>query len=514
MKKYIVMLGALCSLTLSSCSWLEVEPISDITNNGFWKTPDHFESFMVGAHSRFRSHSYRFSVMGEFRSDIFGEAPFGGEASQGMERFPNNSLNEENPGISNYGDFYNGINQLNLMIFQVNKSSVLDENSKKSYLAKSYGLRAFYYFQLLRTWGKVIIANDPTFGEDLDFSNLAKPVSSEDEVLSFILADIENSLTAFDNDYSLQKEKKNSWSKAASLMLKADVLLWKAKRMNGGSADVNTAKAALEDMMSHVTLSLQPNFKDVFSYENKNNSEIIFALKSENNEFSLWGDSYSGILLPQMSYLKAYYNQDGEIWNTTKDNLFGLMRLQVQRKHFESTFAEGDTRKDVTLKGVYRADGSMVACIPNKFQGTNIPGSINRAMLDDCPVYRYADALLLMAEAKAFLGESPADEINQIRRRAFGNDYFDAHAAEVAFPNQPQDADVNEAILQERLCEFFFEGKRWYDLRRFGDEYVFKYTTADKSDPRKLLWPIDKGTLTKNTALKQTPGYESATSGN
>ena len=31
-----------------------------------------------------------------------------------------------------------------------------------------------------------------------------------------------------------------------------------------------------------------------------------------------------------------------------------------------------------------------------------------------------------------------------------------------------------EAILKERLREFFFEGKRWYDLRRFGKDYVFK----------------------------------------
>ena len=52
-----------------------------------------------------------------------------------------------------------------------------------------------------------------------------------------------------------------------------------------------------------------------------------------------------------------------------------------------------------------------------------------------------------------------------------------------------------------------FEGKRWYDLRRFGNEYVFEYTTADASYPQRLLWPIDKNTLTNNPALEQTPGY-------
>ncbi|MGL5773505.1 MAG: RagB/SusD family nutrient uptake outer membrane protein, partial [Bacteroidales bacterium] len=250
--------------------------------------------------------------------------------------------------------------------------------------------------------------------------------------------------------------------------------------------------------------------KQIFAYNNKRNSEIIFAFKSEQDEFSLWDGAFSGSFLPQNAYLSTYYDENGNKWDTKNENMFGLMRMQVQQKHYESTFPEGDKRKQATLKGVFNADGTYAGCFPYKFQGTNLAGKTERAMLDDCPVYRYADALLLMAEAKAFIGESAADEINQIRRRAFGAEYFDANAATLAYPNQPQDKDVNEAILKERLCEFFFEGKRWYDLRRFGNEYVFKYTTADKADARKLLWPIDKGTLTKNTALTQTPGYEIA----
>lgn len=43
-------------------------------------------------------------LLGEARSDVFGGIPFGGEATQGMERFPYNTLNAENPGISGFGD--------------------------------------------------------------------------------------------------------------------------------------------------------------------------------------------------------------------------------------------------------------------------------------------------------------------------------------------------------------------------------------------------------------------------
>ncbi|MFM8361278.1 MAG: RagB/SusD family nutrient uptake outer membrane protein, partial [Haliscomenobacter sp.] len=63
------------------------------------------------------------------------------------------------------------------------------------------------------------------------------------------------------------------------------------------------------------------------------------------------------------------------------------------------------------------------------------------------------------------------------------------------------------ALLAERFYEFVFEGKRWYDLRRFGDAYVYKYTAVKPSESYKLLWPVDRNSLTNNRALKQNPGY-------
>ena len=65
------------------------------------------------------------------------------------------------------------------------------------------------------------------------------------------------------------------------------------------------------------------------------------------------------------------------------------------------------------------------------------------------------------------------------------------------------DADPVEAVLKERLREFIFEGRRWYDIRLF--DKAEKYSTAISS---RLLWPIDQGTLTNNNKLEQTPGYK------
>ena len=122
----------------------------------------------------------------------------------------------------------------------------------------------------------------------------------------------------------------------------------------------------------------------------------------------------------------------------------------------------------------------------------------------------------MLATAKAFLGEDIATEINAIRERAYGADYFSAHQSELAYPNDADgtfysgnqfvasDANPLEAILKERMREFLFEGKRWYDIRLMGNEFVTKYSTASLD---RLLWPIDENSLGENQALEQTPGY-------
>ena len=125
--------------------------------------------------------------------------------------------------------------------------------------------------------------------------------------------------------------------------------------------------------------------------------------------------------------------------------------------------------------------------------------------------------MLGLAEAKIFLGEGPTNEINAVRERAYGKEYFAQHN-ELAYPNDndaafysnnkfvaPDNAGAIEAVLKERMREFVFEGKRWYDLRLMGKEYVTKYSSASED---RMLWPIDENSLGENDALKQTPGYE------
>lgn len=507
MKKIYFYLTFIAFLLLESCDWLDTTPVSTVSDKQYWQTDDQYEAFMTGIHTRFREHSYTFFILGETRSDVFGDPPMGGTASQDLERLPYNTINEETPLVSNYGKFYENINQLNLMIEKTTGTTAISEDKRDYFLGQAYGLRAYYYFHLLRSWGNVVITTTPTYS--IDVSNLPKPASPAADVMKLIKEDIDASLKSFGSNYTI-KDQKAQWSKAASLMLQAEVYLWSSRQMNGGTNDAAIAKNALMDIQQNLPdLGLMDNFVDAFAYDLKGNKEIIFAVRNKVNESALWEGSFGGNFLPHSNGLNTYYDiATGELFDIVKENRFGLVKLGIRNANLYR-YDDEDSRKLGTLKGAYNKDENgnfvLASVFIYKYQGTQDVGD-SRSLNDDYPIYRYADLLLLLAEAKSLLGEDPIKEMNEVRKRAYAENYQESV---YGYPHQAIDTDVNEAILEERFKEFIMERKRWYDLRRFGSQYVFKYTWAEKGNEQKLLWPVDKATLTNNTALKQTPGYES-----
>lgn len=513
----LIAAAGLLMVTLGACKKdLALAPVSNLSDENFWKTTDQYDAFLSGVHSKFRGHNSSFMYLGELRSDIYGNDPgttgsFTGEASQGLERMWLHDLNLDIPGISNFGGFYTNINQLNLFINKLNTGNVVTETNKKYYLGIAYGMRAQYYYQLYRSWGKTVIQTEFVDAGSLDLFNLAKAASPEMEVMKLIKEDINRSEENFGTDYTI-KRNKGYWSKAATLMLKADVYLWTAHRA-GGAADALIAKTALTDIQSKVpglgllTTSANPlnkPYAEVFSGTNKGNKEIILASRNALNEAEM--SFIPAAFTPQGGLIANFYDSlANRKFTVTAENYGGLLRAPVKTATYRK-FNEKDTRRDVSIQAAYTLPSpgtyKIAGCFLRKYQGQQDAG--NRKYTDDFPIYRYADLLLLLAEAKEVLGESPASEINEIRARAYGANYSEAVQG---FPNMPGDTEVKQAILKERFFEFIGEGKRWYDLRRMGDSFVFANTTLSSAQAYKLLWPVDRASLTNNRALKQTEGY-------
>ncbi len=498
---------------VSSCRKdLSLAPVSSITDGNFFQTAEQYDAFMTGIYTNFRTHTESFQRLGEMRADEFATDPgsgsaFTGEATQGVERLWQQNLNLDNPGVSNFGvppsggnSFYYNIDQINLMISKLNSTSIVTPATKSAYLGMCYGIRAFYYFQIYRSWGDAIIQTDPISGSTLNLATLAKAASPQADVIALIKADIDRSTTNFGSSYTFTGSK-TYWSKSATLMLKADVYLWTSTR-GGGTADATTAQAALTDIQTNAPgLQLLASYPAIFS--TKGNNEMIFATHYFNTESSMsW---ISGTFTPQSGLIANFYDSlQNRQFNVATDNWGGLLRAPVKISTFRQ-FNPLDSRRLASIQPAYSkvaGNYKIAGCFVDKYQGTQVSGV--RSYDNDWPIYRYADLLLMLAEAKVDLGQDPTTEINLVRARAYGTNY---NAATLGYPHQAIDANPKEAILQERFLEFIFEGKRWYDLRRMGDSYVYAHTTLLPANAYALFWPIDRGTLTNNRLLVQTPGY-------
>ena len=465
------------------------EPISTISSGSFWKTPDDAKSGLNGMYVRLRTQAAtNFHLWGEARSEVE-------VASFGIATWTNfifqNTLNSTNSG-PNWQSMYTTIHDANLILKYVPAIEFSSENEKNDILAQAYAMRAFVYFMMTRTWGELPIVTEPT--ESYNPEMVQRGRSSLTEVFTLIKSDIDEALKLFPDNRLVSS--RNLWSKPATNALKADVYLWSAKRMGGGTSDLNTALEALNEA-ENSNVELLDNFADVFDYDHKGNNEILMAVTFKNLESSetFFTEHYMGQGFYPSNTDEETNEAVGAQGGTAYWHISPLVRTQ---------FSEDDQRKKATFIEVYTYDDvgnkTFYCTIPCKFNGLVVSGV--RRFYDDIVLYRYADILLMRAEVKNALGQDPSSDMNKIRERAYKENYS-THA----FVNGSKE-DNDAAILKERLLEFLLEGKYWWDLVRFDKVFELVPSLVDRSNDRYLLiWPISLTTLSLEPNVQQNPGW-------
>lgn len=468
---------------------LAVNPTSIITVNSFWNTPDDARGALYGMYDRFREQTLEnLYIWGAARSD---ELTFGLQASEGLERYFLNTLDATSAG-PDWLRLYTVIHDANLILKYVPDIDFTSEAAKDAILAQAHAMRAYTYYVLVRTWGDVPIITEPT--EGYNQQSAFRPREDEGKVFDLIKSDIEKALELFpDNDLP---PCRCQWSKPAVNAMKGDVYLWTAKRLGGGTADLNTALTALEEVQN-ANVALLSRFEDVFRYDNKGNREILMAVRFQDLES---GENYN----------RRMYVRDDQIptdANPEAKALLGVgggLNRWAPSPTLRAQFSDDDSRKDSSFAEIYRVgeNGSRTfyGSAVTKYRGFVDAGG--RKFLDDVILYRYADVLLMIAEAKNALGQDPSPEINMVRQRAYGSEF-----SEHRFASGSKEAN-DAAILQERLLELSFEGKRWWDLVRFDKAFELVPTLRDRAgEAHLLLWPLPVETLSLNPNLEQNPGY-------
>ncbi len=477
--------------TTASCTKdLDVAPTSLITVASFWQKEEDARGALYGMYIRLRNEAVtNLFVMGEARSETLTSALVG---TLNFERYYQNSLDADMGTLINWQTMYSVVNAANLLIKYTPNIKFSSEASKNDILAQAYTTRAFMYYAMVRTWGDLPLRTEPIEGYDPQTIQIGRsPVT---DVFALIRADLDKAIQLYSTNTI--PAGRSVWSKPAANALKADVYLWTGKRLNGGQADFTTALEACNAIQT-ADVSLLPNFADIFSYTNKGNKEILMAVRFQALEsvdnFYMNGYVANGAIpttLEASSVTALGVPGGNSVWSPT-----AAVRSQ---------FTADDLRRDATFRELYTVDatGTRKLYTPIIVKGIGTVENNVRYFASDVILYRYADLLLLKAEAKNALGQDPSVEINLVRQRAYGT-----KASARVFVNGTKDQN-DEAILQERLLELTYEGKRWWDLRRFGKVFdKVPSLQSKKGQDNLLLFPLSTTTLSLEPQVKQNPGW-------
>ncbi len=481
----------------------EVVPQDAISKDQALKDPNAARTLYHGVYGRFRALDATFFQLGEMRSDIWVDGLFTESVDGGLQNLYRHNISNLNVPFTGWAGFYNLIYNFNSVI-KIIPQTTLPDAEKSRILAEVYGLRAYVYYTMLRTWGAVPLNTEPV--ETINnAAETYKARTSPDSVMRQIKADIEQSLQLFGSTNTISAAKRVYWSRLATLVLKGDVFIWSGTHMGGGNTDITTAKTALQEVrnLQGASLDLQTNYADIFDPTKKNNNkEIIFAINYElqQAQMGIFGSflvnsiqattlSFAQAATPTVSSVYPYVNGANRV---------GMNQAMITRL----TAPPADQRITGSFRVMYSTASPFGTrgVLLTKYIGTT--AGTSQVFNNDFPVYRYADVLLLLAEAKSKLGEDPSAEINAIRLRAYGAGY-------TPYVNGTVTANMN-AILEEYLKEFIGEGKRWWALRRAGDSYVYANLNPVYFSPTstaKFLLPLSQAMLTADPLLTQTPGY-------
>jgi hypothetical protein len=406
------------------------------------------------------------------------------------------ALNALTPSLSqsNWSSLYLVIARANTAIKYLPRIEGLSTTEINHYLGQSRALRALMYFYIVRNWGDAPLWVEPY--EDLS-QPADLPRTAASEIMSkVIVPDLLQAETLI-NPASVNLYEVNI---GGILAMQAEVFMWNKNYVEAlKSADKLIA-------LNRYALASKADWKKIFTAPGTTKENIF-------NIYWDWvkdgGDGTTGLIGSGTS--DATYQID----NTPGEESVIHLRFQDQR-------ALGDIRAELTYDARKfgnndRKIGKYVALnepYPQVIQFA-YPSSANGNI--QFPMYRYADILLLRAEALNQIGgtanrTAALTIVNQIRTRA-------GLVTPLVLANYPTTETLETAILDERQTELFAEGKRWYDLIRTGRvlstmdpvirvrEQRQNQTPTGFTDVRKILWPINRSALQANRKLVQNPPW-------
>ncbi|MFT3950062.1 MAG: RagB/SusD family nutrient uptake outer membrane protein [Agriterribacter sp.] len=425
-----------------SCSKQLEELPQSIAAETFYKTNKEIEAGLNAIYVPVRSVYGGFGAFYTVQVEIYTEY-FYGRGSHA----PINTYVLDNTNINRTSDFwaafYQSVRNANIVIKRIPFADQVTEADKNKYLGEAKFLRALWYFHLVRHWAGVPLRTDA----NIDSTNLKR--SSSTDIYNLILSDLADA-----NQYLPDNPRLvGAPSKWAAKTLLTHVMLQLGRYQEARNYAAEVIASAKYSLVPVATVD---DFEKIFGPTANNTPEEIFYLKFSNTVANMGNG-----LLTYAHYPNSGYFPPGGFYTLYSDSItnkfvYEWPQNDLRRKMnwYSSTFGLGNTTilcKKYIDRAAQTASGAG----------------------NDHPMYRYADLLLMYAEADARVNNGVTadalEKLNMVHRRGYGlNATVPSSTVDFEISDFPTLESFLKTVVKERGYENILEGKHWLDLVRMG----------------------------------------------
>jgi len=508
-------------ITFTSCNKdLNQIPISTATTATFYQQPSDFLQATNSIYNDLRGYPDRLMFLSEVRSDNIYPANADGVARDHdpINNFQTNIATNVYVEEAWRSDFQ-GIFDANTVLDQLDKNGSYAGSAAlvTRLTAEAKFLRAFFYFDLIKYYGKLPIIDHPVSAAEAN----AIGRSSVTDVYTFIISDLQFAIANLPTNFSGKFPNYTSADQGRATKYAAEAILAKIYMTRSGPdygiagpglglSEWNLALPLLDDIINSGLFVFNPTpysfpvpDNGIFSYSNQNpavNKEAVFDIMFLSGQSPVLGSDFPWLLSPQ-NYFNSF-----PTGNSAANGLIGNPNVSND-----------------LLNDYDPADGRLAPTIhttPFTYNGTTDSHPFIRKYLDTTQIkpsrfdwginfiaVRYTD--ILMMKAECILNGAPGSQndvdaiVNQVRERAGRPDL-----SNVTLPQ----------LFDERRREFAGEGLRWFDLQRSGNLVTIMNAWISVEDaalnkmnqvtPDDIIYPVPQSQLDATPGLyDQNPGY-------
>lgn len=491
MKKYLFLfLVGLTAASMFSCKkeWLEPAPENTLVpTDSTFADPQNAEKFVTACYSQMNDwgqNVFSWIGMSSITSDDADKGSDPGDLGTDKDQMDNLTYSPTNLSPSEvWFANYTGIGRCNQAILNVPLFTNVDQATKDRLVGEAKFLRAYFYFNLVRSFGdvpKVDKVIDATSSEELNKAFVRAP---KQEIYDLIVADLTEAASVLPGKNSAILGRA---TKGAAQALLAKAYLYQSKWQE--------AFSAAEAVINSGEYGLEPDFSMVFRQSTEHGTESIFEIEGQNG-----GEGWS---------TGGFFVVQGA--RGTVEGGYGGWGFNSPTEDLENAFEAGDKRKEGTIyyAGQTLWDGAIVGTdVANpRYNYKAYVSQTQESNFNDWSsgknirVIRFAEVLLIHAEAAVELGKTSdaVASINKLRSRAG-----------LANTTASSQGDLRNAVYHERRVEMAMEGDRFFDLIRTGRaEAVLNAHGKNFVAGKHEVFPVPQNQIDISQGkLEQNPGY-------